>query len=66
MRAKVTGVFLVKLRLRSPGFPAGRRISGATVGGKAYSNFNSTEETLSFPPHSVSLAALQEIAITLS
>ena len=53
-------------QLRSPAYSAGRRISAVTVGGKPLSNFNSTDETLSFPPGSVAPTALQAIEVVLS
>jgi hypothetical protein len=56
----------LKVRLRAPAFVAGRRISGVTVSGKPYPNFNGTEETLSFPPHAVAPSSLQNISIVLS
>ena len=57
----------IKLRLRSPAFLTGRRISAATVGGKPWDGFNATEETLSFL-HMIpdAATALQNILVTLS
>ena len=56
----------VRLRLRSPAFPAGDRIRNVTVGGKAWPNFNDTAETVDFGAGAAvlpSAAAMQRIVV---
>ena len=54
----------IKLRIRSPAFPA-KTITSATVGGKPWADINATEETLSFG-NAVPVAALQQIVVKVS
>lgn len=43
----------MKLRLRTPGFLDGKRLTSVSVGGQSWSDFNATEETISLT-HSAS------------
>lgn len=53
------------LRLRAPAFIDGKRLKGVTVGGKGWSSFNATEETIAFAAAPATLGALQSIVATL-
>ena len=55
----------LKLRLRSPAFVDGKRLKAVTVGGKAWSAFNATEETVAFAGEPAAPLALQAIVATL-
>jgi hypothetical protein len=55
----------IKLRIRSPAFPH-KKISAVTVGGKRWSAFNATAETVEFHEVVAELAAMQDIAVALA
>ena len=57
-----TGGGGIKLRLRSPSFPA-MKLASVTVGGKAWAAFNATEETVTFGK---SVAGLDKIVATFA
>ena len=56
----------VVLRLRSPAFPAGKKISRVSVGGAAWPAFNATAETVTIAAAPRSVAALQDVVATFA
>ena len=55
----------IMLRIRSPAFP-GKRINAVTVGGKRWSAFNATAETIEFCEAAAEVVAMQDIVVTLA
>ena len=57
----------IRLRVRSPGFAtAGKHISSVYVGGKSWSHFNATVETVDFLDRPHDMSALANITVKLA